>query len=187
MKRGVFFAAVLAFGISCGSDGVGDLVTVAVDVDIERQTIPGLLPVPGVPCEEIIQVLPGLSQPITIDLRGEEELEGEGAIGAFKSVVLDVIRLDIVGVPAGDSDDWDFVDSIRLFADDPATADPPVLVAELDPVPQNITSMEIPGTGVDISDIASAENFTVSGEVSARVPCDEVKFEGEADFDVELF
>ena len=172
--------------VSCGSDAFDDLTRVGVDVDIDRQTVPGLLPIPGIPCEEIVQGLPGLAQPLTINLRDEEELQGEGAIGRFESVVLDVIRLDIVDVPAGDSDNWDFVDSIRLFADDPATIDPPVLVAELDPVPQGITSMEIPGTGADIADIASAENFTVSGEVTGRIPCDEVHFIGEADFDVEV-
>ena len=62
-----------------------------------------------------------------------------------------------------------------------------MLVAELDPVPTDATTITIPGTGVDISDIASADNFVVSGEVTGRIPCDEVHFVGKADFDVELF
>ena len=184
MKRALVALAVLALLGSCSEDDFEDLVTIGVDVDIERQTIPGLN-LPG--CELLLDALPLLLQPLTIDLRGEEELEGEDVIGEFESVVLEDVTLDIVDVPAGDSDNWDFVDSVRLFADDPDTPEPPVLVAELDPVPSGITRMVIPGTGVDIADIASADNFNVVGEVTGRVPCDDVNFVGEANFDVELF
>jgi hypothetical protein len=185
--RALVVVALLTLVVSCSSDDIRDLVTVDVDVDIDRQTVPGLLPLPGVPCEELIQVLPGLMQSLTIRLADEEELQGEDVIGNFESVKLDNVTLDIVDVPSGDSDNWDFIDSVRLFADDPSTVDPPVLVAELDPVPQGITTMVIPGLDVELVDIASAENFVVSGEVTGRIPCDEVHFQGEAKFDVELF
>jgi hypothetical protein len=184
MKRALGALVVLVLLGSCSEDDFADLVTIGVDVDIDRQTVPGLnLPA----CDLLVDVLPVLVQPLTIDLRGEEELEGEDVIGNFESVVLEDVTLDIVDVPSGDTDNWDFVDSVRLFADDPDTIDPPVLVAELDPVPNGLTRMVIPGTGEDIADIASADNFTVSGEVTGRIPCDDVHFVGEANFDVELF
>ena len=177
----------LALAISCGGDGgLDDLFTFRVSVDSDRETVPGLLPV-SCDLEQLGDLLPGLLLPLTIDLRAEEELEGEGIIGSFESVVLDKVTLSIRDVPAGDSDDWDFLDSVRFYADDPTTVEPRVLVAELNPVPSNATEITVEGTGVDISDIASADTFTVTGEVTGRIPCDEVHFVAEADFDVELF
>lgn len=183
----ILASTALALSIGCGGDSVGDviedLLAIGIDVDIERQTVPGI----PILCDELGQLLPQLSKPITIDLRGEEELQGEGVIGEFESVILKHIDLRIVDVPAGDRDDFDFVDSIRLYADVPNDTEPPVLVAELDPVPRNVTEIRIPGTRVQLRRIASRDNFTVSGEVTGRVPCDEVHFDGEADFEVELF
>ena len=181
--RAITASAALALSIGCGSDAIRDLLRFDVDAEIERQTVPGV----PILCDDLGALLPALSPPLTINLKDEEELQGEGLIGEFESVILRHIDLRIVDVPAGDSDNWNFLDSVRLFADDPNDAEPPVLVAELDPVPQGVTEIRIPGTGVQLRRIASRDDFTVSGEVSGRVPCDEVHFRGEADFEVELF
>lgn len=181
--------AALAIGlvVSCDEAGLRGIDILRVNVDSDRQTVPGLLPIPC-DLEQLGDILPGLLLPLTINLRGEEELEGHDVIGEFKSVKLVRVKLSIVDVPAGDTDNWDFVDSIRFYADDPSTPlEPRVLVAELDPVPSGETVIDVPGTGVDISDIASADTFTVSGEVTGRIPCDEVHFVAKAEFDVELF
>ena len=111
--RALLPSAALALGIGCGSDTLRDLLTIGVDVDIERQTVPGV----PLLCDDLGQLLPSLSPPLTITLADEEELQGEGIIGEFESVVLKHIDLDIVDVPPGDSDDWDFLDSVRMFAE----------------------------------------------------------------------
>lgn len=180
-------AGLAALAIACGNDAIKDLLTVGVDVDIDPQTVPGLLPISSCDLEDLGALLPGLFAPITLTLEDEDELQGFGPIDDFASVKLEKIDLDIINVPAGDSDDWDFVDAVRLFADDPTDAEPPVLVAELDPVPSNVTALDIPGTGVELAGIASSDDFVVSGSVTGRLPCDQVQFAGEADFEVELF
>jgi len=88
--------------------------------------------------------------------------------------------------PSQSGQTWDFLDSVKLYAQVVGSSQPPVLVAELNPVPNGKTEIEIPGTGTDISDIASADKFQISGVVTGRPPCADVHFVGNADFNVSL-
>ena len=187
--RGVWTIGVVALGgallAACGDDGGSFLPAVGVDVDIDQQTVPGLLPVPS--CDlGTLPLVDNILSPIRIDVAAEEELDGEDFIG-LADVRVDEIRLRIVNEAGGDTDNFDFVDSIRLYADDPTDDRERVLVAELDPVPNGVKEIVIPGKDVDVSDIASNDNFTVSGEGTGFLPCDAVHFEGEVEFDVSLF
>ena len=102
-------------------------------------------------------------------IKASQELKGKDFI-SFAHVELDHVTLTIVA-PSQSGQTWDFLDSIKLFAQVVGSTDPPVLVAELNPVPNGRTEIEIPGTGADISDIASADKFQISGEVSGRPWC----------------
>jgi hypothetical protein len=176
----------LALAIACGEGSF--IPSVGVDLDIPRQTIKGFLEPPFTNCDQLSELTIGNPfAPFVFRLRDAEELQGQDIV-TFKNVVLEKHTLDTVDpAPGGEVDNWDFVDSVKLYADRPDDDKPRVLVAELDSVPTGVTRIVIPGTGVDISDIASADSFTVSGEVTGRPPCDNVNFVGQADFDVTVF
>jgi hypothetical protein len=156
-----------------------------VDVDIDRQTVPGFTPLPS--CDALSELVIENESigAFTVNFRQEDELEGVD-LSRLDRVTLERIRLRIVDVPQGDQDDFDFVDSIRIFADDPGDSRPEVLVAELDPVPENQSEIVIAGTGVDIKDIV-ADNFIARIEADGRPPCDEVHFRGVAEFELGFF
>ena len=122
--------------------------------------------------------------PISFDIKASDELKGQAAIG-FAKVFVDKITLNIIP-PSQSGQTWDFLDSIKLYASVVGSSDPPVLVAELDPVPRGQTTIVIPGKDVDISDIASHDKFQITGQVSGRPPCADVHFDGSAKFDVTL-
>jgi hypothetical protein len=180
--------ALTLVAVSCG--GGSGFPSISINLDISEQTIPGSAP-PAVQgsCNPSVQgggsLSPDSITPISFDLRASKELQGKSFL-RFADVFLDKVTLRIVP-PSQAGQTWDFLDSIRLFADDdPSDSNPPVLVAVLDPVPRGATEIVIPGNGVDISDIASANRFTVTGEVRGRPPCADVHFVGKADFEVTI-
>ncbi len=174
--------------VGCGGDHGGLLGAIGVNLAIDDQTIPGYTPqalqgscVVNVPGTGAIS--PDVLTPISFDLKASDELKGQAAIG-FAKVFVDKITLTIIP-PSQSGQTWDFLDSIRLFASAPG--EEPKLVAELDPVPRGQTTIVIPGKDVDIADIASHDEFQVTGSVSGRPPCADVHFDGSAKFDVSLF
>ena len=174
---------------ACGDHGGGLISAIPVSLDISDQTIPGYVPAPlQAACNPAIPGLGNLGPdsilPITFDIRASQQLQGKDFID-FVHVELDHVTLNIVS-PSQPGQTWDFLDSIKLFAQKVGSADPPVLVAELDPVPNGKTEIEIPGKSVDVSEIVSADKFQISGEVTGRPPCADVHFVGEAVFDVSL-
>jgi hypothetical protein len=180
--------------LACGSD-VGDeaedvldgLNTMGVEVDIDRQTVPGATPLTSCNFGNSNVFDDASLIRFSVDFRNEDELDQGDAISRLDSVVLRDVTLTVRDVPSGDSDNFDFVDSLRLYADDPNDTQPEVLVAELSPVPNGATTIVIPGTGVELVDLADANPLIVRGEVDGRPPCDSVTFDGVADFRVEFF
>jgi len=173
----------------CGDHGGGLISAIPVSLDISDQTIPGYLPTAlQAACNPAIPGLGNLGPdsilPITFDIRASQQLEGKDFID-LATVELDHVTLTIVS-PSQSGQTWDFLDSIKLFAQKVGSVDPPVLVAELDPVPNGKTEIEIPGKPVDISGIVSADKFQISGQVTGRPPCADVHFVGEVTFDVSL-
>jgi hypothetical protein len=182
-------AVVLALAAACGGSR-GGLGTVGVSIDISEQTIPGYLPtalqsscVVNVPGTGSIPI--DVLTPISFSVKSSKDLEGRDFVG-IAEVFVDKITLTIIP-PSQPGQTWDFLDSIRFFASVTGSTDPPVLVAELDPVPRGRTTIVIPGKDVDIGDIASHDQFQVTAQVSGRPPCADVHFDGAADFDVKLF
>jgi hypothetical protein len=189
--RFIFLLLLVWVTAGCGGGGgISGLLTFGIPLDIEEQTIQGYAPdALQVTCNPNAQgsgnLGPDTITPISFSLRDSEELRGQSFV-RFARVELERVTLTILIPHSQEGQTWDFVDSISIFADDPATPEPPVLIAKLDPVPRGITQMVIPGTGVDISDIASQDRFTVSGTATGRPPCADVHFNGEADFTVSL-
>ena len=186
MRRTVLTLLLVLGSLGCGKGGLG-LPGIGVSLDISDQKIPGFAS-PALQSSCVVNV-PGSGairsdalQPISLNITHSKELQGQSALG-FTKVTLDHVDLHIIP-PSQDGQTWDFLDSIKLFADVPGRGDPPVLVAVLDPVPRGQTTIRIAGTGTDISDIASADHFEVRGEVSGRPPCADVHFDGTAKFEV---
>jgi len=176
--------------VACGGDHGGLLGGIGVTLPIHDQTIPGFTPqalqgtcVVNIPGTGSIST--DILTPISFNIKASDELKGQAAIG-FAKVFVDKITLTIIP-PSQSGQTWDFLDSVKLFASVAGSSDPPVLVAELDPVPRGQTTIVIPGKDVDISDIASHDQFQVTGQVSGRPPCADVHFDGDAKFDVSLF
>jgi hypothetical protein len=189
--HGFLLAAVVALSVACGDDHGGLLGAIGVSLRIDDQTIPGFVQPAELQGACIVNV-PGIDPistdiltPISFNIKASDELQGQAAIG-FAKVFIDKITLTIIP-PSQSGQTWDFLDSIQLFASVAGSGDPPVLVAELDPVPRGLTTLVIPGKDVDISDIASHDEFQVTGKVSGRPPCADVHFDGSAKFDVSLF
>lgn len=179
-------AAAALFG--CG-DNAG-LGAITIGLDISDQKIPGYLaPSAQNLCSlNLVGVVPistDILTPISFDIKASDELKGRGEIGLAR-VEVDQITLNIIP-PSQSGQTWDFLDSVQLYAQAVGSATPPVLVAELNPVPRGRTTIAVKGTGQDISDIASADDFRITGKVSGRPPCADVHFDGEAEFDVGLF
>jgi len=180
--------SVVVLAVACGGDHGGLLGAIGVSLGIDDQTIPGFTPQPlqgtcvvNIPGTGAIS--PDILTPISFNIKASDELKGQAAIG-FAKVFVDKITLTIIP-PSQSGQTWDFLDSIQLFASAPG--EDPKLVAELDPVPRGQTTIVIPGKDVDISDIASHDQFQVSGSVNGRPPCADVHFDGSAKFDVSLF
>jgi len=182
------FGLVVLTAVACGGDHGGLLGAIGVSLDIDDQTIPGYTP-QALQGACVINgagtgpISPDVLTPISFDIKASDELKGQAAIG-FAKVFVDKITLTIIP-PSQSGQTWDFLDSIRLFASAPG--EDSKLVAELDPVPRGQTTIVIPGKDVDIADIASHDEFQVTGQVSGRPPCADVHFDGSAKFDVTLF
>jgi hypothetical protein len=171
----------------CGGGGGDGILSFGVDIDIDQTTVPGFADPPLSSCElEPSGTLDSAFGEFTVDFSEEEEFQGHGPF-ELREVVLERIVLTIVDEADGDTDDFDFVDSIRIFADDPDDPEPRRMVAELDPVPDGVKEIVIPGTGVDIADLAAADEFVGQIEATGRPPCDAVNFIGVAEFDVTVF
>jgi hypothetical protein len=129
--------ALVSLVAGCGGGGLDDLLTFGVPLEIEDQTIQGYVPDPlQVTCNPNAQgagnLGPDTITPISFSLRDSEELRGQSII-RFARVELERVTLRILIPPSQAGQTWDFVDSISIFADDPATPEPPVLVGQARP------------------------------------------------------
>lgn len=181
---------LLASGLlgGCGSGG-DDLFTFKVTVDVPRQTIPGFAEPLLNNCDLITDLIlnPAALAGLTIRLSAEEEFRGHDIVDV-KRVTLKRVILEIVDeAPGGDRDTFDFLDSLRLFADDPSDMQPEVLVLALDPVPSGRKRIVVRGFDVDITEIATRDSFLLRGEVTGHPPCDNVNIVAAVEFEVQLF
>jgi len=188
MRRGgALVGLVLGVLGACGGGGGDGLVSFDVDIDIDETTVPGFAdPLPSCEFTPAGDLASDAFGEFTFDFSGEEEFEGRGPF-ELEKVVLERIRVRIVNEASGDTDNFDFVDTIKLFAEDPTNPQDSRLVAELDPVPDGVKELVIPGTGIDVADLLAEDTFVGRAEATGRPPCDEVNFVGVAEFEVTIF
>src|SRR5439155_15513844 len=127
-RAGLTFLLLAACLVACGKDGIGGLLSVGVSLDISEQTIPGFLPAElQATCNPTVPILGNLGPdtilPITFDIKASQELKGKDFIG-FARVELDHVTLTIVP-PSQSGQTWDFLDSIKLFAQVVGSTEPP--------------------------------------------------------------
>ena len=107
--------------------------------------------------------------------------------GPIDSVTLKSLTLEITATarPSGDTDDWSFVESIRLFVQSTksGTTLPRVEIASI-ASPGAVTTLEFEiVSGVDINPYVN-EGSQVDAESSGTVPTDDVTYDGLAVFTV---
>src|SRR2546430_9676411 len=155
--------------LGCGNDGLGGLPGIPVSLDISDHKIPGFAP-PSAQASCAVNV-PGSGalstdslQPISFDLKSSRELQGQSVL-RFTKVKLEHVDLNVIP-PSQAGQTWDFLRSLPPFAHVPGRRDPPLLVAELNPVPPVLTSIRSEGTRAGISAIAPADRRAVLGVLS---------------------
>ncbi len=122
--------------------------------------------------------------PLSIDISQKiKEME----TGPIDSVTLSSLKLSITATsqPAGDTDDWSFVESIRVFVSSSmsGTTLPRIEIANV-MNPGAVTTMNFNVvSGVDINPYVN-EGSVVAGESEGTVPPDDVSYDGVAVFTV---
>lgn len=127
-------------------------------------------------------LLPGVEVPIPLEVDLAAEAEAMNA-GPVQTVTLEAVRLDITTTeePAGDSDDWDFVDSIVVHVESRAADSslPRVEVARLDPTPDGVRTLELDtDTSVNLRAYVE-EGARLVATVRGRAPADDVSYAGQ--------
>ena len=188
--RFLTFSAVLLTTSACQvleGTPVGELINQVgsgnfpVSVAIEKQTIDGA----GQPllqtCEQASQAGLGTNSisDVAIDINSQSEVAGNGGVKALTSLTLQNIALTVVDVPEGDTDNFDFLESIAFYGKDENGEQ---LIAKLDPVPRGATRIVVPGTDFNLKNLASSASFTITTKARGRLPCDDVTFTGSAKF-----
>ncbi len=122
--------------------------------------------------------------PLSIDIAAKiKEME----TGPIDSVTIKSLSLTITpaGVASGDTDDWSFVDEIRVFVSSnmSGTTLPRVEIAHVTNPGAVQTMQFVVESSVDINPYVN-EGSTVEGESTGTVPQDDVTYDGLAVFTV---
>lgn len=149
------------------------------DFDIEQpipeQRVQGS-PIPG--------PLQGLF-PIELDLDLQQAIEKQDS-GPIDSITLSSLSLAITATdrPGGDTDDWSFVDEIRVFVRSSAEGStlPRVELANVT-APGAVTTLEFEILGVNLKPYVD-EGSVVESEGRGTLPSDDVTYDGLAVFTV---
>jgi hypothetical protein len=163
---------------ACGPRG--SIVSFTLGYDVAEQTVEGS-PVGGVLGSAV-----DVPIPLEIDLATETAAR---STGPARHVYLDELRLDVTATaePAGDADDFDFLDRIEIFVESSraGSALPRQRVAFLDPVPDGARSISLTLEDVDVIDYVN-EGATLTSSATGRLPPDQVTFTGHIEFVVEV-
>ncbi len=170
MRTALVFIAVTATG--CG------ISTIAIDEPIPEQTIAGSS-LPN-PLDAFFQF------PIELEIRQQLEAMETGPASSVRLTRI-VISITDTAQPAGDTDDWAFVESIDVFV--ASTMDgtdlPTVKVAEVRD-PGAVTDLEFTIiAGVELLPYVN-EGVEMTANSTGDTPADDVSFDGSASFAVNL-
>lgn len=161
-------------------DDGGGVISFRVHRDIDEQLVEGSL-LGGL----LGSLLPGA---FAIDLDLEEETRARST-GPAQHVYLTELTLAITPTaePSGDSDDFDFLDSIEIFVESRQSdsALPRRRIAYLDPVPEGARTIALEVEGVDLIDYIE-EGAQITASASGRTPTDDVSFDGRIELLVEV-
>jgi hypothetical protein len=163
--------SVLVIVILAGC-GVADF---DIDQAVPEQRVVGS-PLPG-PLAALFKI------PLDLDLAAEIEQRETGPID---SITLSSLELDITATDRGasDSDDWAFVEEIRVFVKSSASGSslPRVEIAHV-AAPGAVQKLEFAVESVDIKPYVD-EGSVVESEGRGTVPADDVSYDGKAVFTV---
>ena len=129
---------------------------------------------------------PVVDIPIDIDLTAETAARDTGPA---QHVFLTELTLAITTTdePAGDTDDFDFIDSIDIFVESGTAGStlPRVRVAHLDPVPMGARAISLELDGVDLIQYVR-EGAVLTSSASGTAPPDDVTFDGHLTFAIDV-
>lgn len=124
--------------------------------------------------------------PLPLDINISQKIK-EMETGPIDSVTLSrlTLRITPTAMPSGDTDDWSFVDSIRVFVKSSrsGSALPRVEIANVT-APGPVTTLEFDVMeNVDLNPYIN-EGSVVEGESTGELPEDDVSYDGEGVFTV---
>lgn len=125
--------------------------------------------------------------PIDVDLAAETQARNTGPAS---HVFLRSLTLDITDTaePAGDSDDFDFLTRVEIFAESTRAGStlPRVRVAYLESVPRGVDHLSFDRDDVDLLPYVE-EGARLTSEANGTVPPDDTTFDGDVAFTVHVF
>lgn len=155
--------------------GCSDLVDFDISQPVPEQRVQGS-PLPG-PLTAIFPL------PLDLDLSAEIQKRDSGPID---SITIKSLSLSITdaGRPSGDTDDWAFVESVRVFVKSSKQGStlPRVEIANVD-MPGAVTTLKFEVTDVNIKPYVD-EGSVVESEGRGTLPPDDVTYNGTATFTV---
>ncbi len=155
--------------------GCGDLADFEISQSVPEQRVQGS-PLPG-PLALLFPL------PLDLDLAAEIEQRDSGPIDRITISSLSLPITDTAR-PAGDTDDWAFVESIRVFVKSSRQGSslPRVEIASVD-APGAVTTLTFQVTDVNIKPYVD-EGSIVESEGRGTLPADDVTYDGAAVFTV---
>ncbi len=158
--------------------GCSGLISFDVTHDIAEQQVEG---------GALGGVLGGVVEiPLDIDLSAETAARDTGPA---QHVYLTELSLAITPTaePAGDTDDFDFLDAIEIFVESRQAGStlPRQRIAVLDPVPRGVRRLELEPEGVDLIEYVQ-EGALLTSNARGTFPPDAVTFDGRIVLVVEV-
>ncbi len=159
---------LLAFATACGGTPT---LHFQVGKDIPQQTISGSIS----PCQIPVTV-PFLQQPFQMTFSQSQDFPEQNTdIQHIKSAKLDTLTLTMS--PASAEPNWDFLDSLELYAE--ANGLPRALAASIDPVADGQTTLTLQPAGLELAPYVKASGgFTLTSEATGCPPGSDAVFTG---------
>jgi hypothetical protein len=155
------------------ASGCSDVLDFEVERSVPEQRVEGSV------LSGALGDLLGAPIPLDVDIASETDARETGPASAVRLVQFSLAITDTAR-PEGDSDDFDFLDSVEIHIESTASGSslPRQKVAELRPVPSGATRIEL-DTFSDLNLLPYAEEGArLTSTASGSVPGDDVTFDG---------
>jgi hypothetical protein len=166
--------ALAAAGCGGGGGGTGEVVEETLTFEVERNIAEERIP--GSEAGGPLEGLAGARGDLDVRVEIEERSISEISEIRFRGMTLHITP---TAVEAGDSDDFDFVDSVEVFVEGPeGSALPRLQIASRQGVPDGMTELEVPPVGQpDLLPYVDAGGF-LTLHATGMLPPDDVTFDG---------